>query len=261
MSDIDDTPPTAGPVEDADDEPVFSSLPEFSDDEAPVVPKAPVASSSRAPSKGVPGRKKMPLAQLKKKLGGGGDAVKKVKADEPLKGIKLSDAQMDEVMRQLVLEEGPDAAKLDRKDVQNLIDQVGLNKDVLQGKQGLMGKGTKEAGSVVCSGQEHQQAANFESSTQLAQVLVNSAGAKARHACVVSVLVRARAVLTRNFAAEDEIREGPLEANKPMEMIRQEPYDLSSEFRWVSLDLSNPKEVRDPHSDFAATADALLGDS
>ncbi|KAL8283305.1 hypothetical protein RQP46_005715 [Phenoliferia psychrophenolica] len=216
LAPVDDVPTTdaeaeAAEVSDSEDLPVFSSLPDFSDDDAP--PPAPIASSSSSrtggsnPPKSLPGRKKIPLALLKKKLAGGssgGGEKDKKKELASAKPVQLSTDEMDEVMRKLVIEQGPEAANLDRKDIQDLIDQVGISKDLLQGKQGFMGKGAKDAGS-------HK----FWSTQPVPKL----------------------------GTPEDEIREGPLEPNKPMELIRQEPYDLSSEFRWVSLDLSNPKEL------------------
>lgn len=52
-----------------------------------------------------------------------------------------------------------------------------------------------------------------------------------------------RTELTPLVAADEEIHEGPLEPNRPIESIRKEPYDLHNDLRWVSVDLSNPVEV------------------
>lgn len=43
--------------------------------------------------------------------------------------------------------------------------------------------------------------------------------------------------------AEEEILEGPLEENKPLAELRQEPIDLHTDFRWATMDLSEPAEV------------------
>ena len=153
---------TEGSDDSDGDAPVFSSLPEFSDDDAPppAKAKAPVASSSRA----IPGRKKLPLSQLKRKLtgtGGGGGADKK--EPKAAKAINLSEDQLDDVMRQLIIEQGPEAANIDRSAVLDMIRNVGISKDFLQGKVGLMGKGTKEAGSVTspCRRQPHQEETKY----------------------------------------------------------------------------------------------------
>lgn len=43
----------------------------------------------------------------------------------------------------------------------------------------------------------------------------------------------------------EELREGPLEANKAVEAIRQEPLPLHSDFEWVTMNLASSAEVRD----------------
>lgn len=43
----------------------------------------------------------------------------------------------------------------------------------------------------------------------------------------------------------EELREGPLEANKAAEAIRQEPLPLHSDFEWVTMNLASPAEVSD----------------
>lgn len=139
------------------------TLPDFSDDEAPAIPAASSSSSARHPplkvSKGGPGKKKVPLSQLKAKLGslaGGGAVVKKAKAkaaeEEEVggKGMHLSEEMLDKVMAQLAVEQGPElASSIQRIDVQKLVAEAGINKAFLQGKEGLMGKGTKDMACVV----------------------------------------------------------------------------------------------------------------
>lgn len=43
--------------------------------------------------------------------------------------------------------------------------------------------------------------------------------------------------------AEEQIREGPLEPNKPVEEIRQDPIDLHKDFKWVTMNLAEEAEV------------------
>lgn len=128
-------------------------LPDFSADEAEVIP---TASSSRGiptfkkpPMKG----KKAPLSKLKKKLTAlvpNGNNAKKsqdveVVEDTKGKGVKLSEAMLDKLMEQLIIEKGAEVAStVKREDLQRMVDVIGLNKRVLQGKEGLMGKGTKD---------------------------------------------------------------------------------------------------------------------
>lgn len=40
-----------------------------------------------------------------------------------------------------------------------------------------------------------------------------------------------------------DFKEGPIEPNKSVEQIRQTPYGLHKDFRWATIDLSNPNEV------------------
>lgn len=145
---------------DEEEQPAYDDgdLPEFSDTE-PAPSSTPLASSSRVPVKLVnrngPKGKKVPLAKLKKKLGSlvpnGGKKEVEDDTDQMATtgggGIKLTDEMLDKVMAQLLVEQGPEVAgNIKRDDVQRMVDQVGLNKKVLTGKQGLMGRGTKDAG-------------------------------------------------------------------------------------------------------------------
>lgn len=146
---------------DEEEQPAYDDgdLPEFSDTE-PAPPATPLASSSRVPVKLVnrngPKGKKVPLAKLKKKLGSlvpNGGKKQEEEEDQVTTsgggGIKLTDEMLDKVMAQLLVEQGPEVAgNIKRDDVQRMVDQVGLNKKVLTGKQGLMGRGTKDAGYV-----------------------------------------------------------------------------------------------------------------
>lgn len=135
------------PLDDDEEEeaPILSqALPDFSDDEAPA-PAAPVASSSARILKGIPGRKKIPIAAIKKKLGGGSSSKdKKGKDASAATPVPISDEAMAAFMKQLMTEEGPETANLDPKDVKEAATQFGLTKEFFQGKTGLMGKGTKD---------------------------------------------------------------------------------------------------------------------
>ena len=100
---------------------------------------------------------------LFRSLTGGGAVVKKAKAkaeeeEETVggKGMHLTEEMLDKVMAQLAVEQGPElASSIQRIDVQKLVAEAGINKAFLQGKQGLMGKGTKDMACgilLLCDG-------------------------------------------------------------------------------------------------------------
>lgn len=136
------------------------NLPDFSDSEEATPTDTPTtpAATARPPStkpKGPPGRKKAPSAgsSLKKKLTSaipGKDKKKKAASEDgqvvPAApgGVKLTNEQLDAVMAQLVSQQPELEGKLTRQDVQEFIHTTGINKKVLQGKQGLMGKNEKD---------------------------------------------------------------------------------------------------------------------
>lgn len=116
--------PSAAEQSDSDEGEYDGQLPQFSDDEA-----AP-------PLKAKPTRK--PFSNLRKKL-----APPSSKAKQPL---KLSDKKLDQVMAKLA--ESPAGAQITKEQLPEIIAALELNKDVLKGKQGLMGKGTKDIAYV-----------------------------------------------------------------------------------------------------------------
>lgn len=145
----------------SDDEPVGKEydgdLPDFSDNEEPATPVP--STSTRLPPpkpKGPLGRKKAPAASsLKKKLASSVPGTKENKAKKAVAaeeqqvaavpgGVKLTDEQLDAVMAQLEETQPELKGKLTREDVQQFIHTTGINKKVLQGKQGLMGKNAKD---------------------------------------------------------------------------------------------------------------------
>ncbi|ORY78456.1 Myristoyl-CoA:protein N-myristoyltransferase, N-terminal domain-domain-containing protein [Leucosporidium creatinivorum] len=202
------------------------NLPDFSDSEEATPPAATPttpASTSRPPStkpKGPPGRKKAPGAgsSLKKKLTSAipGKDKKKAAASEDGQvvpanpaapgGVKLTNEQLDAVMAQLVSQQPELEGKLTRQDVQEFIHTTGINKKVLQGKQGLMGKNEKDMASY-----------KFWSTQPVVKL----------------------------GTPEEDLTEGPLEANKPLESIRQEPVELHKDFNWVTMDLANDDERKE----------------
>lgn len=137
------------------------NLPDFSDSEEATPPAATPttpAVTARPPAtkpKGPPGRKKAPSAgsSLKKKLTSAIPGKDKKKATTKENGqvvptapggVKLTNEQLDAVMAQLVSQQPELEGKLTRQDVQEFIHTTGINKKVLQGKQGLMGKNEKD---------------------------------------------------------------------------------------------------------------------
>lgn len=158
-------------------------LPEFSDGES----ERNAASSSAAggglprhalvpakSAKGPGGRRKVPIAALKARLTGAGSsaaaaAAKKASTAPPpptaaaaltaahaqdkgkgkgkSKELKLSDSQLDAVA-QRIAQEHPELPKLSPDQVQELVASMQIDKDVLLGKKGLMGKGTKDMACV-----------------------------------------------------------------------------------------------------------------
>lgn len=171
-------------------------LPDFSDEEADQSAAAtPTAGPRLAPSaKGPGGRRKVPIAALKARLGAGGSSgsspsapasgAKKVPAaaaapppasaavsaaasasvgQDKGKGkgksreLKLSDSQLDAVAQRIAAEH-PELPKLSPEQVQELVSSMQIDKDVLSGKKGLMGKGTKDMACVaVAAGSQATQ--------------------------------------------------------------------------------------------------------
>ncbi|KAM0749018.1 N-myristoyl transferase [Meredithblackwellia eburnea MCA 4105] len=109
-------------------------------------------------------------------------------------------------MRNLAQSGTPGAEGLSIQDVRDGMKELQITKGVLEGKEGFMGKGAKDAGS-------HK----FWSTQPV----------------------------TKLNTPDEEIKEGPLEPNKPKEEIRQEPYELHKDFKWVSMDLSNADQVKE----------------
>ncbi|GAA5978731.1 hypothetical protein JCM10908_004461 [Rhodotorula pacifica] len=157
-------------------------LPEFSDGESEKQAAAAAGSSSGAPrqglvpgksGKGPGGRRKIPLAAIKARMTGGGgggssSSTASKKAAPPAatatassalttaaatssqdkgkgksKELKLSDSQLDAVA-QRIAQEHPELPKLSPEQVQELVASMQIDKDVILGKKGVMGKGTKD---------------------------------------------------------------------------------------------------------------------
>jgi hypothetical protein len=134
-------------------------LPEFSDDESLPGLASTSTSAPRLPLSKPKGglRKKLPLGQLKKKVGAivtpsaRKEKAKAVEQDGDDRvgqagGLKMTEEMLDRVMAQLVVEQGPQAANFDRSHVRQLVSEAGISKKVLEGKEGINGKGTKDLG-------------------------------------------------------------------------------------------------------------------
>ncbi|GAA6021320.1 hypothetical protein JCM8202_003568 [Rhodotorula sphaerocarpa] len=218
-------------------------LPDFSDEEADQSAAAtPTAGPRLVPSaKGPGGRRKVPIAALKARLGAGGSSgsspsapasgAKKVPAaaaapppasaavsaaasasvgQDKGKGkgksreLKLSDSQLDAVAQRIAAEH-PELPKLSPEQVQELVSSMQIDKDVLSGKKGLMGKGTKDMAS-------HK----FWKTQPVVKL-----------------------------DQRDEVKEGVIEADKKPEEVPKDPVPLHKDFRWVTVDLTNPDERKE----------------
>lgn len=225
----DATPATA--LEEPEPEGYNGDLPEFSDSEDTPPPatssKVPVA----RPKSGPPGKgKKVPLAALKKKLAGGAAAVsasvasssssssskdkQKAKAveddngavaatEQKLKGMKLSDSQLDAVIAQLVKNQPHLEGKVSRADAQAFINSTGMNKKVLEGKEGLFGKTVSDMGCVLVAQRKGcvlDASSDMSEDRQIPQVLVNSTGHQVWYSCALLLtLLASLSSLTSRF--------------------------------------------------------------
>lgn len=205
------------------------TLPEFSDSE-----ENPAPSTSRAPlNKLARGGKRRPIiAGVGKKL----QAVTKVVKKDS--STQLTPQALDAVMAKL----GTIDASITREDIPALLEKLQLDKQVLQGKKGLMGKGTKDMGYAYS--RTHLHIRPLTRSTQRSQILENATRNQARHAFVNRPL-RLRSHSRHTTTAVDEVKEGPLEPNKVGDQIRQTPYDLHKDFVWVSMDMTAPAQLKE----------------
>ncbi|POY74347.1 GNAT family acetyltransferase [Rhodotorula taiwanensis] len=224
-------------VEDNANEPTYQDgdLPDFSDSEETATTTSDSKSTpfTRASSAGGGGqagkgpRRKIPLAAIKARMSGAGPAGKKAappaaaaaaaaaapvastsqpdnKGKGKSKELKLSDSQLDAVAKKLAAEH-PELPKLSPEQVQELVATMQIDKDVLSGKKGLMGKGTKDMAS-------HK----FWKTQPVVKL-----------------------------DQRDEVREGVLEADKKPEEVPKEPVALHKDFKWVTVNLSDANELRE----------------
>lgn len=184
-STLNDATAQAEPEDDAT-EPTYQDgdLPDFSDsEEAPTGSDSklsPFAKASAAAAGGGGGggpagkgpRRKIPLAAIKARMSGATPSTAKkaaptaaaaaaapvastssqgdTKGKGKSKELKLSDSQLDAVAKKLAAEH-PELPKLSPEQVQELVATMQIDKDVLSGKKGLMGKGTKDMACVTLS--------------------------------------------------------------------------------------------------------------
>ncbi|GAA5878437.1 hypothetical protein JCM1840_002586 [Sporobolomyces johnsonii] len=211
-------------------------LPEFSDDEREQSKSTPSHASAGAgggprlvPGKGVKGpagRKKLPLSALKQRLTGTGassssskpspsssttqtvtvPAKDKDKDKGKGKALKMTTEQLDAVVARFTAEKPELAGKVGREEVLQMIELLQIDQDTIKGKKGLMGKGAKDTGS-------HK----FWKTQPVPQP----------------------------GTTEEDLREGPLEADKKPSEVRQEPIDLHKDFKWVTVDLGNHDERKE----------------
>jgi len=175
---------TAGEQDPTADGYTDGDLPDFSDDEpeqpAARAPQQQQPSTSRLiPGKGKP-RGKVPLAALKNRIQvGGASSAKKQQAQAAPssapapapasassatsstaahdkgkgkgKAVKFSGKQLDDVAARIVKDHPELEGQLGRDDVQHLLETLQIDKDVIRGDKGFMGKGAKGMGCVVLS--------------------------------------------------------------------------------------------------------------
>ncbi|GAA6004791.1 hypothetical protein JCM10207_001015 [Rhodosporidiobolus poonsookiae] len=207
-------------------------LPDFSDADE----DEPAAGSSTAPPRLVPGKgakgrggKKVPLSALKNRIQVGGAkakaAVKGSAIDKPLPPAPATPAEAvtpdskgkgkskalkfsDAELDKVAAKIKADnpALDLNRSQVAELLEQLKIDDDFLKGKKGLMGKGAKDTGSFK--------------------------------------FWRTQPVVPLE-TKEEEIREGPIEADKPPSEIPQDPIALHKDFTWVTVNLSDPHELKE----------------
>ncbi|KAK4053683.1 glycylpeptide N-tetradecanoyltransferase [Microbotryomycetes sp. JL201] len=206
------------------------NLPEFSDDEGGQQDNHNLVSTSRLPPprpKGPAGRKKVPggaaAASLKRKMASvvpsnkdktkqksaaeeEGNAEASASTSTATQGLKLSDAQLEALVQQLVKESPELEGKVTKQDAQNFVNAVGINKDFLQGRGGLNGKGAKDMGS-------HK----FWKTQPVVQY----------------------------DAAPEEIKEGPIEPERKAEDIPKEPVPLHKDFKWVTINPHDPAQLKE----------------
>ncbi|BGP45991.1 glycylpeptide N-tetradecanoyltransferase [Rhodotorula kratochvilovae] len=212
-------------------------LPEFSDEEPEPQPaqQQQPSSSRLVPGKGRP-KGKLPLSALKNRIQVGASIAKKaakaqsapapaaaapvasssssapstVTAQDKGKGkgkaLKFSGKQLDSVAARILKDHPELEGKLGRQEVQEILDMMQIDKDVLNGEKGLMGKGTKSMGG-------HK----FWRTQPVPQL----------------------------DEKEEEVREGPLEADKKPEDVQQEPVKLHKDFKWVTVNLSDEAEKKE----------------
>lgn len=155
----------ADKVEEEEEEAGYDGhLPDFSDEESGTS-KAGSSSSKPRVVKPVAGSKKrLPLPALNKlkKASNKSTADATVsssssstapakQAQKDQKGVSvMTDGQLERMMAQLTMDQSTatHADGLQKEDLQRLMQSIGLNRDYLQGKRGLMGKGTKDMASV-----------------------------------------------------------------------------------------------------------------
>ncbi|GAA6063044.1 hypothetical protein JCM10212_001107 [Sporobolomyces blumeae] len=218
-------------------------LPEFSDPEPDLDDDEPKTASAAAGAgasagglpklvpgkamKGPAGRKKIPLSALKQRMAGSSSSGKKNDATprastsntvttettpttaKPAKGkgkaLKMTNEQLDMVISRFTAEKPELEGQITRERMLQMIELLQIDEDTIKGKKGLMGKGTKDTGS-------HK----FWKTQPVAQ-----------------------------YDKAEELREGPLEADKKPEEIRKEPIPLHKDFKWVTVDLNNPNELKE----------------
>ncbi|GAA5861642.1 hypothetical protein JCM8547_000692 [Rhodosporidiobolus lusitaniae] len=241
------SPNPAGEQDNTDTGYQDGDLPDFSDPEDDTLPSSAAPSSSGPPRlvsgkalKGPGGARtkgKVPLSALKNRIQTGATKAKAAVSNKPLppppssssssspaiasleeqqittlekgkgksRALKLKDSELDAIAAKIA-SDNPSLPPLDRTQVADLLEQLQIDEDFVKGKKGVLGKGAKDTGSFKFW----------------------------RTQPVVSLETK-----------PDDIREGPLEADKPLSSIPTSPIALHKDFEWVTVNLSDPGELKE----------------
>jgi glycylpeptide N-tetradecanoyltransferase len=161
------------------------------------------------------------------------------RAISALKGDSVPQAVVDQVVAKVKEEHGEDSPAADEETVRQLLKQLKL-KDVAEGKAGFGGKHRKDAG-------DHKvRLASYSLKPFLSPtVLVLGDAACPSLWCVMFHTVHINSQSAYPWSGDSAPEEdGCIEASKPREEVRQEPYPLPKDFEWSILDINEPAQVR-----------------
>lgn len=238
-SDGTDDQALASATGDEDNEYKDGDLPDFSDPEDQAEPKPVLASSLNLKGakavRGPAGRKKIPLAALKQRLAPSQKSTKPQETPPPRppppsaqkgKGkasFKMTDAQIDLVIDKYMASSsdsnGPARPRITRDEMVHMIELLQIDQDVVAGRKGLMGKGAKDIALPDQSSSSPETAKGHK-------------------------FWKTQPVAQDNDSIE-QLREGPIEPDKKPHEISREAVPLHKDFKWVTIDLNDPNELKE----------------